>query len=276
MIEVSLKGGSVLSMPETLAEITVEQYCEFLQGASEFIAWQNKGIEEDAFIFDSAYQLDRLRRMMNMIADFCAPMPADHLFRMPAGDFQKSLLQSFGLDKIDDFDIDVTEGTLYTLWAHIYKVIMSIKFSADVDGLSFTWKGERFQVKSINKDRFTGLTLPPDLSVLEAVEVLELRRKTESLMTAGKHPAKNIQYEFLHRQLAILALKEGETLPDDDLELEKFCSERAAYFIGIDANTALQVDFFLGGQLGLLKNTLTVITFSIPQDLEALKMLRTE
>jgi hypothetical protein len=269
MIEVGLNRDLKLALPEDLSEITVEQYCEFLQGADEFIRWQNQCVENDQFVYDSAYQLERLRRMMSMVADFSAtsphPIPAAELFRMPAGDFEASLRQTFGLDDISGFDFDTSEATLYNIWALIYQIISDTKFkSSTADGFSFVWKAETYHIKKLAKDRFTGLVLPPDITVQEAVEILELRKKTDSLLQAKKHEAKNLKWELLHRQLAILALKEGEELPADDLEMEKFVSARAANFIGIDAQTALTADFFLAGRLGLLKATLTVNTFLIP------------
>lgn len=134
------------------------------------------------------------------------------------------------------------------------------------DSFSFQWKGERYTVKEMNRDRMTGRELPPSLSVQEAVEVLELRRKSNALIEAGKYETKNIKWELFHRQLAILALRDGETLPGDDLEFERFVSERAAHFVGIDAATALRVDFFLAGVCGLLRATLTA---SISSTLQA-------
>lgn len=280
MIEVGMTGDLKLVIPEDLSEITVEQYCEFLQGADEFVRWQNQGVEDEKQVYDSAYQLERLRRMMNMVADFSAtsanPVPASELFRLPAGDFEQSLRRSFGIDSVDDFDFEASEATLYNIWAIIYRVISNTKFRPDtVDGFSFPWKGDTYHIKRMNQDRFTGLTLPPDITVQEAVEVLELRKKSDMLLQAGKHESKNLKWELLHRQLAILALKQGEELPTDDLEMEKFVSARAAHFIGIDALTAIQADFFLAGRLGLLKATLTAISFSIPPDHRTWKTQKT-
>ena len=275
MIEIQMTGGLALCLPETLAEITVEQYCEFLQGADAFTRWQSEAATNDAFVFEPGYQLERLQRMANMVADFAStsqhPVPASELFRLPAGDFEKSLRLTFGLGSLEDFDFDKSEATLYNIWAMILKIITDTRFRSDTaNGFSFVWKGERYTIKPLRSDAFSGLTLPPDLSVQEAVEVLELRKKADALLTSKKHEAKNIQWELLHRQLAILALKEGEELPVDDLEMEQFASQRAAHFVGLDAETALQADFFLAGRLGLLKATLIVTSFSIPPDPEPL------
>lgn len=266
MYEIELTGGVKLAMPENLREITVEQYCEFLDGVSDFIGWQNSQLEEAADLLSPAYQLERLHRMARMVQDFCTVMPGaptlDQLFSMPVGDYMKSLRETFQINSLEEVDLEKSEATLYTLWANIYKVVAQASLVSASGNISFQWKGEKYTLKEAGRDRLTGQELPPDLSVHEAVEVLELRRKSQSLMETGKYARKNIQWELLHRQLAILALKDGEVLPEDDLAFEHFVSDRAANFIGIDAETALKVDFFLAGHFGLLRTTLTLITSS--------------
>lgn len=270
MYEIQLTGGIGLALPENLSEITGEQFCEWMQGAEEFIKWQNAQVEANTDPFNPAYQLERLRRMMNMIAEFSngslAPIPDGHLFRLPAGEFEQSLKFTFGLDRLEDFDFDRTEATLYNIWALIYQVIVSTKFTVGghPDGFTFSWKGETYKIDHFEMDRFTNSPLPPDITVQEAVEVLELRKKANTLLAQGKHESKNIKWEMYHRQLAILARKEGEQLPTDDLDFERFVSDRALHFLGIDAETLVRADFFLRGRLGLLSDTLTALSFSIP------------
>lgn len=266
MYDIELTGGVKLAMPESLSEITVEQYCEFLDGVSDFIGWQNSQLEEDADLLSPAYQLERLHRMARMVQDFCTVVPGspalDQLFAMPVGDYMKSLRETFAIQNLEEMDLDKSEATLYTLWANIYRVVAQAALVSASGTISFEWKGEMYYLKEAGRDRMSGLEIPPDLTVHEAVEVLELRRKSQSLLDSKKYAAKNIRWELFHRQLAILALREGETLPDDDLAFERFVSDRAANFIGIDAETALKVDFFLAGQFGLLRTTLTAITSS--------------
>ena len=267
MYKIELTGGVTLSMPDNLSEISVSQYAEFLQGVTDFIGWQNAKIGEEADMLSPEYQLERLHRISAMVQGFCMEIQEggvtlDQLFAMPVGNYLESLKDSFSIDSLDDLDLDRSEATLYTLWANIVQVVASMDLVLREDEVSFTWKGEEYFVKPMNRDRMTGRELPPAFSVNEAVEVLELRRKANALIETKKYETKNIKWELLHRQLAILAMKAGETLPADDLAFERFVSDRAVHFIGIDAETALKVDFFLGGQLELLSNTLTVISFS--------------
>jgi len=262
MYEITLTGGISLKMPETLAEITVEQYCEFLYGVLSFAEWQ----EEAGEPFTAEYQLTRLHKLAQIVQDFCECQGKGlvDVFQLPAGDYLQSLKDTFNLNELADLDFDRTEGTLYTLFANIYKVIGQVETLKGEKDFVFQWKEKTFRVKPGGRDMFTGTALPPNMTVQEAVEVLDLRRKAESLVK--KHPPKNVRWELLHKQLAILALQDGEELPEDDLEFEAFVSERARFFLGIDAATALKADFFLLGQLGLLRPTLTVIGFGIPLD----------
>lgn len=266
MYDIELTGGVKLAMPEDLSEITVEQYCEFLDGVSGFIDWQNAQLDEGEDLLSPAYQLERLHRIASMVQDFCTASPEgptlDQLFAMPMGDYMKSLRETFAIQSLEEVDLDKSEATLYTLWANIYKVMSRAALISSAGTITFEWKGERYTLKEMGRDRLTGQELPPDLSVHEAVEVLELRRKSQALIETGKHATKNIRWELFHRQLAILALRDGEELPVEDLEFERFVSERAAHFVGIDAETALKVDFFLAGQFGMLRATLTAITSS--------------
>lgn len=269
MLEIELSHGVKLQMPEGLEEMTVSQYCEYLEAVVSFVDWQNSTLGADDLLSPS-YQLERLSRMAAMVQAFCLETPGavklSDLLAMPVGDYSKSLTASFGVDRLEDLDLDATEGTLYSLWAYITRAVLSADLLAVGDSLSFEWKGERYFVKEMNRDRMTGRELPPSLSVQEAVEVLELRRKANNLIETGKYETKNIKWELFHRQLAILALREGETLPADDLEFERFVADRAAHFVGIDAATALKVDFFLAGVCGLLRATLIATSFSTLRD----------
>lgn len=260
MYEITLTGGVSLKMPETLAEITVEQYCEFLYGVLSFVEWQ----EESGEPFTAEYQLTRLHKLARMVQDFCdcGQKGLVDVFKLPVGNYLQSLKQTFKINELSEMDFNKTEGTLYTLFANIYKVIGQVETLKGEKDFSFIWNGNTYRVKPSGRDMFTGTALPPNMSVQEAVEVLDLRRKAEALMK--KHPPKNVRWELLHKQLAILALQDGEELPEDDLEFEAFVSERARFFLGIDAATALKADFFLLGQLGLLRPTLTVIGYGIP------------
>lgn len=66
----------------------------------------------------------------------------------------------------------------------------------------------------------------------------------ELLSTHGDEDG-NYTYSRYLTMMAILCRKEGEKLPVNESERRKFIAERSAFFQGIDAKTAMDVDFFL-------------------------------
>jgi len=58
-------------------------------------------------------------------------------------------------------------------------------------------------------------------------------------------PSGSLLFSMYLRLLAIICRKEGEHLPFDDAEREAWITNRAAFFRGISAKKALDVDFFL-------------------------------
>ena len=77
-------------------------------------------------------------------------------------------------------------------------------------------------------------------------------------------PNGNLMFAQYLRVIAILARKEGERLPANDGDRERWIQNRMIYFQGIDTKTALDVDFFLIGLLIHSKRTHPVIGSLIP------------
>ena len=72
---------------------------------------------------------------------------------------------------------------------------------------------------------------------LRQVEVIELEKEGD--------PDGSLLFTTYLKTLAILARKDGEVLPFNDSEREAWIQKRAVHFSEIDAQTALNVDFFL-------------------------------
>lgn len=69
----------------------------------------------------------------------------------------------------------------------------------------------------------------------------------------------NYTYSRYLTMMAILCRKQGEKLPSNESERRKFIAERSAFFQGIDAQTAMDVDFFLLSIFNRLGKTHPVI-----------------
>lgn len=66
-------------------------------------------------------------------------------------------------------------------------------------------------------------------------------------------------YSMYVRLMAVLCRKRGEKMPVDDAIRDAWITERMQLFAGVDAATALNVDFFLSNILTLLNKTHHVI-----------------
>lgn len=116
----------------------------------------------------------------------------------------------------------------------------------------FSYKGHEYIIPMIRTTPLLSGAILPDLTVQQGIEALELLRLSEATKTErGGDPNGDIQFTTYLRMLAILALREGEELPADPAECERFIINRVHHFEDIDARTALDVDFFLHNTLRL-------------------------
>lgn len=84
-------------------------------------------------------------------------------------------------------------------------------------------------------------------------------RKLQAMIDHEGDPNGDLAYAQYLRMVAILARKEGEKLPANDGDRERWIQARMIHLQGIDTKTALDVDFFLIGLLMLSKKTHPVI-----------------
>lgn len=97
----------------------------------------------------------------------------------------------------------------------------------------------------------------------ESGEMAREIRTLEAEIDIEGDPNGNLIYAQYLRLIAILARKDGEMLPTNDGDRERWIQSRMIHLQEIDTRTALDVDFFLGGLLTLSGKTHPVITFLI-------------
>ena len=85
-------------------------------------------------------------------------------------------------------------------------------------------------------------------------------RRLEAETDIQGDPNGNLVYAQYLRLIAILFRKDGEKLPTNDGERERWIQDRMLHFQDIDTRTALDIDFFLTGLLTLSGKTHPVIT----------------
>lgn len=112
----------------------------------------------------------------------------------------------------------------------------------------------RKQVNRIIEEQVRESGLRADLSpAFNKLKILEVEK-------AGDPDGSLIFTTFI-KTLAILARKDGESLPFNDSEREAWIQNRAVHFSKIDAQTALNIDFFLTSILRNYENETPVAGF---------------
>lgn len=84
-------------------------------------------------------------------------------------------------------------------------------------------------------------------------EMAKEMRRLEAEIEIDGDPNGNLAFAQYLRLIAILARKEGERLPANDGDRERWIQQRMIHLQEIDTKTALDVDFFLTGLLTLSK-----------------------
>jgi hypothetical protein len=149
---------------------------------------------------------------------------------------------------------DIPSGGLQSLYAWIANLVGTFKARIRTpQDCYFDYKGERYTVPVIGVQTLSALPLLPVVETGQMIEAYEIRRIAKRMVETTQDPDASGLYTYYLNLLSVLALKEGERLPYGESEVENFINARTEYFAdihggnGIDAGTALDVDFFLAG-----------------------------
>lgn len=230
MIEIKLNDseGGILAQfdfPASISEMRLSQYIDFLVALRDF---RKEGVNEVAV-------------MARAVAVFAGIDPVEIIQAKVGVDYEQTALDN--------------EPTIFSLYNYLLKLIeVHRPRIRTIDEAIFEHKGETFQIPASSKAIVMGIS-KKDLSVIEAVEAFEVKRRVSEAMKVDGDPTGSFWFsEYLHL-LAILARHPGESLPLDDDERTTFIANRAAFFSDISLDIALDVDFFL--TTGLLRVNLT-------------------
>ena len=147
---------------------------------------------------------------------------------------------------------DVPSGGLQSLYVWIANLVGT--FHARIrtpQDCYFDYKGERYTVPIIGVQTLSALPLLPAMDTGQMIEAYEIRRIAKRMVETTQDPDGSGLYTYYLNLLSVLALKEGERLPYGESDVENFINQRTEYFAdihggnGIDAGTALDIDFFL-------------------------------
>ena len=253
--------------PENLTEVDLSDFCDTIELMEEHDQLVKELREEDVNVLSVDFRFKYISLLGRIIAAFTGCEDLKQIMVLPLGSYSNHLKEYFGVESLQEIDFDDMEDSLLSLFRNITKIIGEYEFRVSEDDQIVLYRGERFLLREVDKNRITFKDLPTDLSTLEAVEILDLQRKLEN----SKGGVADKLFTTLSYQLAVLCRKEGEELPTDEVEFNRFVEGRQIFFTGegkvkaIDAKTALDIDFFFDGRLGLVKRIVPLLISGIPQ-----------
>lgn len=173
------------------------------------------------------------------------------------GEIKKGVLQSHVNNYTDKEVVKVEDvlPTILALWEYLVNLCNSYEPEKHLEGdLSFIYKEENFKIFRRTVDSLYGEQYE-HVSVGELTEAFEISRKLNKLVSSP-----SIKLTEMLALVSILARKEGENLPLDDVE--NFIESRSKYFIDLPYTTAVEVFFYLTPSLNILLSDKTLNTFS--------------
>lgn len=271
MLNITLKlptGQSwALAFPTDLSEVDLSDFCdtiEHIEAHDQLLEDARQGNEN---LLSAKFQFPYLTIASKAVAAFCGCKELDKLMSIPAGDYHDHLNQYFSVSSPAELDVDGMEANMYMLFRQVTKAMASYEFQVTDKDQRVSYGGKQFVLRQIDKNQITGKEMPSDITTQEAIEILDFQRKLDK----EKDTVANKLFTKLTYQIAVLCRQSDEELPDNEAEFERWVEARQIFFTGegerpaIDAKTALDIDFFFGGQLGLVSRMVPVLISGIPQ-----------
>lgn len=149
-------------------------------------------------------------------------------------------------------DTHFAEDSIAGLFEYAARVIREyIPELKKEENYQFEYKGHTYEIPYVKKQLYNErIVWNKPISVQQAVEASQQRLIFSRRLNNSKgtdediQNNKNARFTTSLKELALLALRKGEKLPEDEHELEIFLAERAEHFIDIDAATVKDALFF--------------------------------
>jgi len=222
-----------VDFPEDFSEISLEAALEWL------------AVEEQLHTCVTAEKFDKvlyLTLLTQAVANFLG-INIDDLFGHPVGDLEVHL-RTFKPSEVKNTTeniVQIFERIAYIFTTVEPKIYIDKEFTFEHN--DFTYKVPNFIKNSLT----TGIS-NPKLSVGEAIECLEVKRRIHELKTNTPEQRKNASYTELITLTAILARKvskDVEHFPADQSDIDIFINSRVKEFETLKADVGFDVGFFL-------------------------------
>lgn len=254
------KEAISFSFATSLEELPLSNYCEWLPIFREYIDFLDSVEGKNLLEINNRYKYINL--LSRMVAEWSGQSLQD-IMNLPQGNFVahfKSLL-----DEGEELDLDSLEDSLFKLASVALNAVSSYKSKPSP---SFEYQGETFYLSEAHRDALKRDINDVQLTTQEVVETLDMQRKVAN---ANAKESDKLFHNFLE-QMAILSHRRGFSLPTDDVRARTYINSQREHFAGDEGEgipsvmtaDALNIDFFFGGRLGLLKTALQAVIFLIP------------
>ena len=238
---VSPNTGEVLitlPLPDSLADVSLANYVSFLN--------EIRGVDYEGALGNADYTgPNPIVQMARAIGEFCG-VPLDKVLR---GKLGEAYHEETGLD-----------GGIRSLYGWLVRAICTYKgVPRTGESCKVYYGGQEYEIPYITAAVLSGTPLLPTVEAVEAVEAYETVRVYEEMNKTDDDPQGNRAFARYLRTLAVLLRKPGERLPTEPGDRERFIQARMVDFQGMDAKTAVDVDFFLLNTLTLSEKTLPLV-----------------
>lgn len=262
-----------IDIPTSLEYIDLSKYCDFLSWVLRIDKWVGDQEKDGTFNpFDIQTMKAYISQMARAIEAFGIIDDQDELEYVPLGDYDEHLKQFLKVENPDMINLDQTQETLLHIYHNLFVVCQKYEPRIFQEDLVFEYRGKEFKIPKLKKDRLTRKELSPEISTQEAIEVLDLQGRVHRDKRSADFDSDLMFTQYLE-QMAILATEVGTQIPGDDVQFSQYVERMKIFFSGgamnglpqtepISAALAIDIDFFLSMQLGLLNKTLKHAIFS--------------
>lgn len=251
MIEVTLKTTTgkelcKLDFPSSAREVTYSKYLKVEQAFRRKEDFLKECEEKGLQITDQEYQVGYMVHVLDIVQQFTG---RPEVAMIKAGDPVDSILDFFGVKKMEHIDLETSEAMVVSLYANLVRTLNSYEtfaFDQKPQNFTFEYKGETYTLPGTYRDAITNNIKFDQVTVAQAVEAMDAVR------VYFAHKDKDVGNQFLFTTIlhltAAFALKEGEVFPDKESDIQRFMNDRVKHLQELDMETAFNVrDFFLLG-----------------------------